>query len=173
MDAKADITPIVSDRLVLRPPVLDDAPDITRLANNEKLHAVLARVPYPYTEADAVDFITNVVSAPNERIYAITLARTGALVGVIGLTFADGKPPELGYWLGEPYWGNGYATEAVNAILGAVTASEPVIAARVIATNRASCAVLEKAGFVLTGEAIDDCGPHKGVMVADYRYEAG
>ncbi|WP_404401280.1 GNAT family N-acetyltransferase [Pelagibacterium halotolerans] len=156
----------------MRTPVLADAPDIARLANNEKLHAVLARVPYPYSETDAVDFITNVVSDPNERIYAITLAEAGTLIGVIGFSFVDGQPPELGYWLGEPFWGHGYATEAVRGAIAAIVDVEPVVFARVIATNRGSRTVLEKAGFTLVRQAIGNCGPHKGVEMTDYRYEA-
>lgn len=171
MDARADTQPIRTERLVLRTPALADAPDIARLANNEKLHAVLARVPYPYNEADAIHFITNVASASNERIHAITLAETGALIGIIGLSFPESGPPELGYWLGEPFWGRGFATEAVRAVVTATAGS--VITARVIAANRASCAVLEKTGFTLVHRAVGNCGPHKGIEVADYRYEAG
>lgn len=169
MPAQSEIR---TERLILRAPVLDDAPDIARLANNEKIHAVTARLPFPYSEADAVHFIVNIAADATEGARIMALKQSGTLIGTIRLSHKPGEQPDLGYWVGEPFWGKGYATEAVRGLLAASASIAPVVIAKAISTNHASRAVLEKCGFALIGEAVDNCGPHKGVTIAQYRYEA-
>ncbi|WP_196260157.1 GNAT family N-acetyltransferase [Pelagibacterium limicola] len=164
---------IETARLVLRAPHMDDVPTIARLANNEKIHRMTARVPFPYGTADAIAFVEDFAQRPEERPFVITVASDG-VAGVVGLTFQPGEAPELGYWLGEPYWGRGLATEAVQALVQAALGRRecPALIARAISENRASRAILEKIGFVLESEAIAACGPHSGVSVARYRIGA-
>lgn len=144
---------ITTKRLVLRAPIRGDVPDLTRLADNKAIADRLLRLPHPYTRADALGFIEIIAQRPDERPYAITL--DDRLVGVAGFTFVDGRAPELGYWLGEPYWGKGLMTEAVRGLIEAAhrTGHFELIAARALEDNAASLNVLEKLGFRRTGKA--------------------
>jgi len=142
---------IATKRLVLRAPMRGDVPELVRVANNKNVSSKLARMPHPYTGADAVAFIELFSQRADERPYAITL--DGKLIGVIGLSFYEGRAPELGYWLGEPYWGLGYASEAGRALIDAAHKIPLVetIAARALPDNLASIKVLEKLGFHRAG----------------------
>lgn len=161
---------IETDRLVIRPPDSGDVSVLTALANNRKIHERLARLPHPYTEADAQHFIENVACSDCERAYAIAL-QTGQFVGIIGLHSQDGLP-EIGYWLGEPYWGRGYATEAVTFLIDAsAKAGANRISSRALSTNSASCHVLEKAGFRRTEEKRGNCGPNTDVLMTYFIWE--
>jgi RimJ/RimL family protein N-acetyltransferase len=143
---------IETSRLVLRAPMRGDVPDLMRLADNPKVASRLARMPSPYTRADAVGFIEITSQRPDERPYAITLA--DHLIGIIGFSFHEGEPPELGYWLGEPHWGKGYMTEAGRALIDAAqrTHHYDLIVARALEDNAASLHVLEKLGFRRAGK---------------------
>jgi RimJ/RimL family protein N-acetyltransferase len=153
---------IETKRLVLRAPIRGDVPDLVKLADNKTIAERLVRLPSPYTRADAIGFIEIFSQRADERPYAITLA--GHLIGVIGLSFHEGRPPELGYWLGEPYWGKGYMTEAGRALIDAAhsTHQYDVIGARALADNTASLHVLEKLGFQRLGKAKREEGVHAG-----------
>ena len=75
---------------------------------------MLSRLPHPYTRADGIGFVEIIAQRPDERPYAITL--DDQLIGVVGFPFHEGELPELGYWLGEPYWGQGIMSEAVKGL---------------------------------------------------------
>ena len=138
---------IATKRLVLRAPIRGDVPDLVKLADNRSIAEKLVRLPSPYTRADAVGFVEIFAQRPDERPYAITLG--DRFIGVAGFSFFEGKPPELGYWLGEPYWGQGFMTEAVRALIEAAhrTHGFELIAARALADNAGSLNVLAKVGF--------------------------
>ena len=87
------------------------------LANNRRVAEMLARMPHPYGEAEARAFVQSIRSHRRSGcVYALTLADTGAFIGCAGLDArTDGL--ELGYWIGEPYWRHGYATEAAHALV--------------------------------------------------------
>jgi RimJ/RimL family protein N-acetyltransferase len=144
---------ITTRRLVLRAPIRGDVPDLTRLADNKAIADRLLRLPHPYTRADALGFIEIIAQRPDERPYAIVL--DDRLVGVVGFTFVEGKAPELGYWLGEPYWGKGLMTEAARGLIDAAhrTGHFELIGARALEDNAASLNVLDKLGFRRTGKA--------------------
>ncbi len=162
---------INTDRLLLRVPVLADAPALTELANNWEIHKFLARLPYPYTRDHGADFITNLARTNEEHAFAIINEQSN-FVGVIGLHLNHGEDPELGYWLGQPFWGKGYATEAaLGVVQAAVRAGFSRLTARSITENKGSVGVLLKAGFVAISEGIDDCGQHKGVRVTRFLWE--
>lgn len=162
---------INTPRLVLRAPIRGDVPDLVMLANNKAIAAKLSRLPSPYTRADGVAFVEIFAQRADERPYAITLG--DRMIGVVGLTLISGKPAELGYWLGEPYWGKGYMSEAVKALLNAVFETKlfPELQARALADNAASLRVLEKSGFVRTGEVVEGAGTHAGKPVVLLRAE--
>ncbi|VAW23339.1 Acetyltransferase, GNAT family, partial [hydrothermal vent metagenome] len=113
---------IATDRLFLRAPNLGDAEAMQVLANNKTIHKFLARLPYPFTHEHALDFINNLARWEEEHAYAI-INENSDLIGIMGLRANGNETPELGYWLGEPFWGKGYATEAVNGVLGAALKS--------------------------------------------------
>ncbi|MEQ1899573.1 MAG: GNAT family N-acetyltransferase [Devosia sp.] len=149
---------IVTRRLVLRAPIRGDVPDLVRLADNKTIAARLSRLPSPYTRADAIGFVEIIAQRADERPYAITLE--DRLIGIVGFSFAPGKRPGFGYWLGEPYWGKGFMTEAARAVIEAAhqTGAFDTIAALALADNAASLRVLEKVGFVRTGKSKGEVG---------------
>ncbi len=150
---------IRSERLVMRPLGDQDVAQLVVLANNKKIADVLARLPHPYTEDDAKYFINLANSDGAEKVWAITLA--GDLIGVCGLTFSDETPsPELGYWLGEPFWGQGIGSEAISALMNAVkeTSEDAELFARCLVSNLSSAALLKKCGFKHVKTLTEDCG---------------
>lgn len=153
-------------RLVLRAPNRSDVAAMARLANNQNIFKWLASLPNPYRESDAVEFVETIARSHHEHAFSI-LTDDGGFIGTIGLHLTPGTPTELGYWIGEPYWGLGYASEAVAALVEAVDAAGcDLIAARVQSDNNSSCRVLEKSGFIETSRRIADCGPHKDRAIA-------
>ena len=142
---------LTTDRLVLRQPHRDDAEDMAVLANNYEIAKNLARMPYPYFDADARDFLTELTNdSKTNCTFAITKADNGRLIGVCGLHDSGGvhEHPYMGYWLGEPYWGQGYATEAARALIDLYfkTTSRDTMMASCMSNNEASRRVIEKCG---------------------------
>jgi len=146
---------IETPRLALRAPIRGDVADLVKLADNKRIYEVLARLPNPYTRADGIAFVEIFAQRPDERPYAITLK--DQFIGVVGFSYHAGQPPEVGYWLGEPYWGKGIMSEALKGLLEAAFATGlyPRLIARALKTNTGSLNVLEKAGFKRTGERPD------------------
>lgn len=156
---------VTTKRLVLRAPIRGDVPALVKLADNRAIAERLCRLPHPYTVGNAVDFVTVFAQRPDERPYAIVL--DDRLIGVAGFTFHDdGAPPELGYWLGEPYWGQGFMTEAVRGLIDAAHRLPHFerIVARVLVGNQGSLRVLEKLGFRVIS-------PQKAAKSGEARFE--
>ena len=103
-------------RLVLRAPRLEDAKAVAVLANDRRIAENTARIPHPYKLTDAETFIANVNGSEGEAVFLVT-QRDGTVMGACGVSIGDEQPPELGYWLGVPHWGKGYATEALHAVI--------------------------------------------------------
>ena len=135
-----------SSRLVLRPFLDEDAELVTKFIGNLDVSRWLTHVPHPYTLADAQWFIENVQKAPSVS-YAIDL--DGAFIGAV----SHGET--LGYWIAQPHWGNGYASEAARRLIehrfdnGATQ-----IESGYHLGNAASCNVLTKLGFVPSTQEI-------------------
>ncbi|MEC9343164.1 MAG: GNAT family N-acetyltransferase [Pseudomonadota bacterium] len=138
-------------RLLLRPPHRDDIEDIADLANNYQVARMLSSMPHPYFAADAQEFIEKVGrAAAHGCVYAITEASSGRFMGVCGLHEDPSRHalPFIGYWLGEPYWGRGYASEAARALVDlffkVTDRDQLLISCRV--DNHASRRIIEKCG---------------------------
>ena len=146
---------LVSERLVLRAPDANDIDAISHLANNINVASKVSRMPHPYTEKDAEAFIARVASgAMGKCVHAITRNDTGAFIGCCGLQEQEsGNGLEIGYWLGEPYWNKGFATEAVQTLIdfGFRQFDTAYIDGRVRVMNIASRRVLQKSGFQFQG----------------------
>ncbi|MEX1152923.1 GNAT family N-acetyltransferase [Parvibaculum sp.] len=144
-----------TERLLLRPLRETDAERLAALANNWNVARMLARMPFPYTLDMAQNWITrqNAMRADGEEfVYAV--ANDDGFIGGCGVqAHADGTH-EIGYWVGEPYWNRGYASEAAGAVLDAAVerfGAQTLISGH-FAENHASGRVLTKLGFRYTGE---------------------
>jgi len=140
-----------TERLVLRAPRLEDTKAVAMLANDRRIAENTARIPHPYQLADAERFIATVNRSDDELAFLIT--RAGAVIGACGLSLRDREPPDLGMWLGVAFWGQGYATEAVRAVIDHAFEDlrYEALQAGARVTNPASRRVLEKCGFQWTG----------------------
>ncbi len=139
-----------TERLCLRAPRGEDAAAIARLANDSRIAVNTARLPYPYRIEDAEEFIAAANRKQAEASFAITLERT--LIGVCGVDPRE-DGPEIGYWLGVDYWGQGYATEAARALIDHAFSElgYEALQAGTRVSNPASRRVLEKCGFQWVG----------------------
>lgn len=154
---REDSIPVLeTKRLILRAPSLKDTNTVTALANDRRIAENTARIPHPYKEADAEGFIAGANKAGGEAMFLITL-RDETVIGACGIAahgITTQEPsPELGYWLGVPYWGKGYATEALHAVIdyAFTDLGHDALQAGARVTNPASRRVLEKCGFQWTG----------------------
>ena len=91
-----------TERLVLRPPRLEDAATIAVLANDRRIAENTLRIPHPYALADAQAFLTTANASGGEIVFLIT-SWDGAVLGCCGIGKLDGEHPEIGYWLGVPF----------------------------------------------------------------------
>ena len=148
---EASIPVLETKRLALRTARLEDAKAVAALANDRRIAENTARIPYPYKLADAEQFIAG-ASKKGEAAYLITL-RDETIIGACGLMFHYDDTPEIGYWLGVPYWNKGYATEALHALIdyAFTDLTHDAVQAGARVTNPASRRVLEKCGFQWTG----------------------
>jgi [ribosomal protein S5]-alanine N-acetyltransferase len=104
-------------RLILRPYSENDIAELVPLIGAREVAATTLRIPHPYTEQDARDLIL-ATGQPNFERRGVRLRGDGRLIGGVGLSIdEDERRAELGYWIGVPYWGHGYATEAARAML--------------------------------------------------------
>jgi RimJ/RimL family protein N-acetyltransferase len=133
----------------------DDLESLVQHADNRKIWLNLRdRFPHPYTKRDGREFLRNMLTQRPETAFAITVG--GQAVGGIGFVMmpdVERVSAEIGYWLGEPFWGRGISTEAVVAVTRYAIDTHRLtrLFASPFASNRASCRVLEKAGYVLEG----------------------
>lgn len=149
-------TPVLeTKRLMMRPPHREDVEDLALIANDRDIAEMTSRMPHPYSQDDAIAFIDGFENGQYEGcIYAITNSETGRLMGMGAVENRSRFGGlEIGYWLGKPYWGKGFATEAASALVDLafrVTETDKVLAA-CRTNNPASRKVLQKQGFQLLG----------------------
>lgn len=144
---------LTTPRLRLRAFLLVDAPAVNRLVGNLAVARMTCGIPHPYDLGQAEDWIRRQSDGYTERRYlnrAVVEREGERLVGCVGLTFAtDSLRAELGYWIGEPYWGRGYCTEAARALLawGFEVLGLERVTSSYYACNPASGRVMEKLGM--------------------------
>ncbi len=95
--------------------VLADAASIALLAGDYDVASMTGTIPHPYSDEMAVDWIESLHAG--EEGVAFAIDRGTALIGCVGYRAADKTHAEMGYWIGKPYWGMGYATEAARALI--------------------------------------------------------
>ena len=140
-------------RCQVRSPRPSDAPSLARYANNRAIWLNLRDAfPHPYTREDAERFIATALDQDPEQRFVIEV--DGEVVGCIGLGLhpdVERVSAEIGYWIAEPFWNRGIATDALRGLTAYAFARLPLT--RIFAVpfewNTASCRVLEKAGYTL------------------------
>ena len=142
-----------SERLILRPPRPSDIQSMTVWLSDYDVARMTARVPHPYHEGDAEAFIAQ---APEHR-FVIQRKRDGMFLGMTGLHADEGY--EFGYWLGKPFWGFGYATEAAHRLVAYAfeALGLETVHAGWFYDNPASAHVLAKLGARHNGSQMRDC----------------
>ena len=146
-----------TQRLILRPPALADAARVSLLAGDYDVASMTGTIPYPYNERVAAEWIGEVLAGEEGVVFMIE--RAGKLVGCTGYRAFGSDHAELGYWIGKPYWGHGYATEAVRALIAHAFDADgfDYLMAGHFSDNPASARVIEKLGFVAQGGELRDC----------------
>ncbi|MBU2884675.1 GNAT family N-acetyltransferase [Gilvimarinus agarilyticus] len=135
----------------LRKFTLEDAARVALLAGDESVSEWTANIPFPYSETDAINWITATSNNPDRHPFAIEVCNE--IVGCVSYWPHDRKSVEVGYWVGKSYWGKGFCTTALQTLIN--LESFPVnvnIVAKVMAKNIASEKVLVKCGFSLSGQ---------------------
>ncbi|MHB0998844.1 MAG: GNAT family N-acetyltransferase [Armatimonadota bacterium] len=147
-----------TERLILRPVEERDAPVLYPLINDPDIAANMLNIPHPYPKGALAPWIRAARESMeyNERIeMSIILKETGLPIGACGLCQIcwDHLNGEIGYWLGKPYWGHGYMTEAVKKLVdfGFNDLDLYRVFGRCFVNNTASAKVLEKAGLIYEG----------------------
>ena len=144
-----------TERLALRALRPDDASDLTHLVDDAGVARMTTAIPHPFPAGAAEDFIQRMIECDGRRegVFAIDVRERG-FAGVLGFHPDEHGSPEIGYWLGRPYWGRGYMTEAVRGALKWARRDwrKNVVVAGHFADNPASGQVLCKSGFLYTGD---------------------
>lgn len=149
------MTDLTTERLVLRPVVRDDLPAVLALAGDAAVAEMTCSIPHPLSAEDAEAWLVS-CTREDQRAFAIVRAADKVFLGAITLALGkDDQPAQLGYWIGRPYWGQGYATEAVRRLLRFAFGERKLgsVEAAVFPGNDASVRVLVKTGFREVGHA--------------------
>lgn len=143
-------------RITLRPLVVSDAELVARYANDERVAQMTTAIPFPLSLEAAEEYVSLALSDDRiEDVWAIEseLASPPALVGVISLKNLGREQSEVGYWVAPDFWNQGYAGEALAALIAGNPHANRSIVACVFQDNPASAHVLESNGFACLGEA--------------------
>jgi len=144
-------------RLLLRPFTLADAPEVKRMAGRKEIADTTLQIPHPYKDGMAEEWIrthSDAFTEGRQANFAVTDRQKGHLLGAIGLTLdSESRHGDLGYWIGVKHWGNGYCTEAAEAVLyyGFTQLLLHRIFAHHMARNPASGRVMQKIGMQYEG----------------------
>jgi len=153
----ADPIILKTERLLLRPPFMEDAVQIAERIGDKDIAWNLGRVPHPYQVSDAEAWLQHVPAKWQDDtayVMAMTLPDDG-LIGCVSMRLLPMDVWELGYWLGKSWWGQGYATEAAAALLGWAERDLSIsrFSSGHFTDNPASGRILLKLGFKMVGEA--------------------
>jgi RimJ/RimL family protein N-acetyltransferase len=157
---------IETERLTLRPFRSSDAGEFARLAGDWAVASMTSDIPYPFTRRQAFGWLT-----PVRGEVRFAIERDGRLLGGVGFYRRPSGTAELGFWLGRPWWGQGYATEAARAVLrqGLKNPRLPGYSSAHFVDNHASARVLHKLGFEPEGRAHIECSA-RGCQVEAVTY---
>jgi RimJ/RimL family protein N-acetyltransferase len=140
-----------TERLMLRRPTLADVKAIARLADDRRIAENTRRLPHPYSQDHAIEFVRG--TAGDDRSTAFLIENSHTPIGMVGVDWREPEAPELGYWLGVEHWGRGFGTEAARAVIDFTfeefDVEQLMAGARV--TNPSSRNILEKCGFQWSG----------------------
>lgn len=167
------IAVLETQRLRLRAPRPEDVKAIAMLAGDRRIAENTAHIPHPYGIDDAERFVGSVNRRAGEATFVIT--RDGVLIGACGVDPRT-EDAEIGYWLGTPHWGRGYATEALHALIDYAFGdlNHETLAAGARVNNPASRRVLEKCGFQWTGVRLTRIRAiHSAAPVDRFRLDRG
>ncbi|GJL82634.1 MAG: N-acetyltransferase [marine bacterium B5-7] len=153
---------IKTKRLLLRSFCIDDANEVQKLAGNFNVSKTTLNIPYPYESGMAEEWISSHQEdweTKTRVAYAMVKLDSDQLLGAISLVGTEGSQGELGYWIGEPYWGMGYCTEAARKFIRfsfRVMGLNKIVAEH-LASNPASGEVMKKVGLshVMTTRKLD------------------
>ena len=141
-----------TERLMLRRPTLADVKAIAHLANDRRIAENTRRLPHPYSQDHAIEFVRAIADDKRETVFLIENNYTP--IGMVGIDWREADAPELGYWLGVDHWGQGFATEAARAVIDFTFEEfddvEHLISGARVA-NPSSRNILEKCGFQWSG----------------------
>jgi RimJ/RimL family protein N-acetyltransferase len=145
---------LTTERLVLRPFRRADASEFARLAGDWAVASMTSDIPHPFSAVQAMGWLKPV---RGEVRFAIDLE--GRLIGGAGYYRRPSGAAELGFWLGRPWWGQGYATEAARAVVhyGFASPRLPGFSSAHFVENRGSARVLAKLGFEPVGRGTIAC----------------
>lgn len=136
---------------------MEDVPKLAEALNNRNVQNNLRDgLPYPYTENDAKDFIKTMLNADENTTFTFAITFNDAVVGSIGVFRKDNihfRTAEIGYYIAEPFWGQGLGTSAVKQVCQYIFEHTDIIRifAEPFAYNTASLRILEKSGFKYEG----------------------
>ncbi len=156
-------------RLVLRAPRPEDAGWIERLAGDWEVARLTARIPHPYPPGEAARFIASLPEGDG-LTFAIERRGDAETIGMIGAR-PGGAEAELGYWIGRPFWGQGFASEALEALVRHLFLRHRFqrLVASARPENRASIRVQEKTGFAFAGRGEEAAPARGGAMPVEFR----
>jgi RimJ/RimL family protein N-acetyltransferase len=147
---------IPADRISLRPFRTSDAMLVAQYANDKRVAQMTTSIPFPLSYEAAQEFVSRSCARDrSEDVWVIdgSISGISALLGVVSLKYLDRDQSEIGYWMAPAFWNQGYASEAVNALLEANPHANQSVVASVFHDNIASAWVLTTTGFALLGEA--------------------
>lgn len=141
---------------VLREFVLSDVKSLTKYANNQNIGKFLKFIPFPYTEKHAEEYITQTINRDKQKQNIQAIVVDGEVIGTISLFVGNGlycKIAEIGYWIGEEFWGKGITTKAIKQMCAKGFENYDIVRiyGNIFTVNTASGRVLEKCGFKFEG----------------------
>ncbi|MDR8392298.1 GNAT family N-acetyltransferase [Aliifodinibius sp. S!AR15-10] len=157
-----DVFPTIeTERIRLRKPEVRDIPQIVTYAGHPKIAEMTLNIPHPYQEKDAVKWLNMANEGFEDKskyLFAICHLQEDEMIGAIGLKVNKRfNRAELGFWIGEPFWNNGYATEAVKEVIkfGFKEIDLNKIYAIHLVKNPASGKVMQNNGMIKEGELVE------------------
>lgn len=125
---------------------MDDAAKVAQLVGDDEVSKWTSNIPFPYSEEDAITWISSTASSSSRKPYAVEL--DGLLVACVSYWPHESDGIEVGYWVGKPFWGRGICTKALKLLLESDNfPTQMDVFAKVMVQNFGSQRVLEKCGF--------------------------